>query len=147
MTLNMAHLAGVIDCAAILRTRDVRDSSQLPVVAIHGGSPAVLAYFAQATGTQVTITKRDYQRQPCATHCHESHTHVESTSARWSVTGSRATIMLHNVLPFLVIQRLEAQALLDIGLTVGWSSAVAEDMKRLGYKVPAMKRQPRARVA
>jgi hypothetical protein len=63
------------------------------------------------------------------------------------VTGSRATILLHNIAPFLVIQRLEAQTLIDLGVTQGWSASVANDMKARGFAIPAMKAQPRARVA
>ena len=144
---ELAYYAGIIDAIAILRTRDVRDSALLPVVAIHGGSPPVMAAMANATRTKITVVNRDYQRQPCVAHCHEAHTHIVSTSSRWSVTGSRATILLHNVLPYLIIQKIETQALLDIGLTQRYSGSVVKDMRDLGYAVPELREQREPRIS
>jgi hypothetical protein len=140
-------MAGIIDAVALLRKREVRDSGLLPVVAIHGGSPAIHDYMAKLTGTSVTRVNRDYQRKPCTTHCVEPHEHLSSVSLRWSVTGAKATILLYNTLPYLRLRKFDAQDLVDLGVTQHWKSQTIEEMQALGYKIPVMREQPRARAS
>lgn len=137
-------MAGVLDSQGLFTLRWSRDT-QLPVVALHAGQPGTHQVLAKMTGTRVTTVTRDYDRQPCSDHCVEAHSHVDSVTVRWSVTGSRATILLFNVMPYLRIQQGAAQDLLDHGQTVGWKSQVSESMERLGFKIPGLREQPRAR--
>lgn len=142
---DLAYAAAMIDMQAKLRVREL-SGVQLPMVALHGNFVGSLEWIATLTGTKVTKTARDYHRGACAEHCPEPHTHVKSTSARWAVSGARATILLHNLLPYLRVQRETALELIEVGKTVGYKGQVVVEMRRAGWEIPELKPQPRARI-
>lgn len=142
---ELAYIAGLLDGRAVFREREVGDTALLPVIAVNGGSPAVNEYLGKMTGTKITRTHRDYQRKPCHIHCREAHEHSVSSSQRWSVTGAKATIMLWNISGFLKIDKPKASALLQLGLTQSWKSNAVDDMEKLGWMIPDLKDQARAR--
>lgn len=140
-----AYAAGLIDALGVLSLRSQPGTlSDLPSVVVSGNSVAV-GWLAARTGTKVVTVKRDYTRHRCSEHCPEAHDEVKSLSSRWSVTGTRATIVLFNVLPFLQVQGEAAGELVSAGLTIGWKGQVVEDMRTLGWTIPTLKTQPRAR--
>lgn len=142
---DLAYAAALIDTLGHLRVRELK-GVQLPMVALHGTFVRSLEFLANLTGTKVTHTERDYHRGACAEHCPEPHTHVTSKSARWSVSGARATILLHNLLPYLRVQREEALQLIEVGKTVGYKGQVVVEMRQAGWEIPELKPQPRARL-
>jgi len=144
--LDRAYTAALIDTLAVLRLRTVR-GTQLPIVAIHGSYPSVLTWLAERTGTQVVQTVRDYHRGACEEHCPGPHVHIQSMSGRWQVTGVRATILLYNIRAYMKFQVDEAQELIEAGLAAGYSGSAANSMAQLGWTLPALRHQPRARVS
>lgn len=141
---DIAYCAALIDNLAALRSRDV-EGSELPVVQISGKHP-VLPWLGEVTGTRVIPTRRAYSRHQCTEHCPDRHAHLTSTSARWSVTGMRATIVLAACEPHMRVQAAAARRLVDLGLRVQYQGQVVNDMAARGWPVPDLAEHTRARV-
>jgi hypothetical protein len=141
---DLAYAAALIDNLASLRVRTL-GQSRLPVVEI-SGKYAGLPWLGEVTGTKVVETKRNYSRHNCTQHCPSAHAEIKSYSMRWSITGMRASIVLHNVLPFLRVQADDAHALMDYGLTLSYKGQVVNDLAKIGWKIPDLPAHPRARV-
>lgn len=143
-TADIAYAAAIIDNLAALRTRELA-TSVLPVVQV-SGKYGSLAWLGELTGTKVVETRRTYLRHQCNEHCPAPHAHIESRSARWSVTGMRATIVLYTVEPFLRVQAAAARDLVAAGLAVQYQGQVVNEMHSLGWALPELPHHPRARV-
>lgn len=133
---DLAYIAGMIDTVALVSTRPYRDH-RLPSVSVHMPVSPSLTYLAETTGVRLTIIRRDYVKAGCSQHCPEQHQHVYSVSGRWQVTGSRATIVLAAVRPYLKVQGAVADTTIELGLRVGRKPAIAEKMAGLGWPVPS----------
>ena len=148
MTLDvpqLAYAAALVDTLAVLSLREV-NGTQLPNVAINARHSDALSWLGEMTGTRLSTITRDYHRGACAAHCPDAHVHIVSTSGRWVVTGVKATITLHNLLPFLRVQRVAAIDLVTAGQTIGWKGHVVEQMRAAGWSIPELRPQPRSRV-
>jgi len=143
-TTDLAYVAAVVDTMANLRER-TSSASPLPEVQVNCANLPLLAWLEAVTGAKHFPTDREYTRHRCAQHCVEPHQHVRSRSGRWSVTGARATVLLHNVHPYLRLRADEAAALIQLGLAAGWKSNAVEGMLALGWTLPPFKAQARAR--
>jgi hypothetical protein len=139
---DLAYAAALIDTLAVMKLREV-GPTQLPELAINARYGEALAWLGDKTMTRISTIKRDYQRAGCGEHCPEAHVHIVSTSGRWVVTGVKATIVLHNVLPYLRVQRVQAIDLVVAGQTIGYKGNVVEVMRDLGWDIPPLKPQPR----
>lgn len=146
---DLVYAAALVDTMAALKVR--RTAGQdLPALILQGSKHRgrAVSWLCEATGSKVTAIHRDYNRPNCVHHCPQPHVHVESDSGvRWSVTGMKATIVLAAVMPFLRFQREDAEKLIKLGLQVGYSTSVVNDMARRGWPIPELKHQRRARVA
>jgi hypothetical protein len=143
---ELAYVAALIDTFGVLRVREFR-STDLPEVTIQGKRIAALDWLAEITGVSVVRVGKDYLRHQCSEHCPAKHTHIESFTRRWQLTGARATIVLHNVEPYMRLQGREARELVEAGRAIGYKGDVVNAMSRLGWDVPALREQPRARIA
>lgn len=132
---DKAYLAAIVDTLANLRTRTT-ERSVLPEVQVNCPNLDLLAWLGQVTGTAHFQTRRDYLRHVCTDHCPSAHAHVRSTSGRWSVTGTRATVLLIGVAPYLRLRTGEAEELIGVGLAAGWKPATVTKMAALGWPVP-----------
>lgn len=132
---ELAYVAGVIDMLGVLRTRRVGDAD-LPAVMIHGSHSEMMKYLAGLTGTKITVVKRAFLRAGCVEHCKEKHQHVESVSARWSVTGAKATILLWNVRPYIKLQAEAVTEVMNVGFDAQFKPATLRKMADLGWEVP-----------
>jgi hypothetical protein len=142
---DLAYMAALVDNLAVLKTRQV-NGSELPVVALTiTRSEDAVKFLAGNTGSKVTPIVRQYNRKGCADHCMIAHLHVDTVGHRWQVTGVKATIMLHNLLPYMRVQVVQAQRLIELGQSIGYASSVAARMRELGWHIPELKHQPRAR--
>lgn len=139
---ELAYAAALIDTLAVMKLREV-GPTQLPELAINARYTGALTWLGQQTGTRISTIERDYHRGACAAHCPEPHVHIVSKSGRWVVTGVKATIVLHNVLPYLRVQRVTAIDLVTAGQTIGYKGNVVEVMRNRGWEIPALKPQPR----
>lgn len=142
---DLAYAAALVDTLAVMSTREV-GGTQLPNVAINAKHRDVLDWLGRMTGTKVSTIKRDYHRGGCGEHCPEPHIHIQSASGRWVVTGVKATIVLHNLLPYLRVQRVQAIDLVTAGRTIGYKGHVVEEMRGAGWAIPPLKEQPRSRI-
>lgn len=134
---ELAYLAGVIDLLAVIRTRRTDVETELPYVAISGPHIEALTHLGRLTGTRTVTTRRHYHRVGCSEHCADRHLEVTSQSARWSVTGVKATILLHNLRPFLRIQAEAATSAMNVGLNAPFKPQVVKKMHELGWTIPA----------
>jgi len=142
---DLAYAAALIDTLASLNLREV-GPSELPLVTIQGRFEPTLQWLGERTATKLITVTRDYNRNACVDHCPEPHVHIVSKSTRWSVSGTKATIVLHNVLPFLRYQDETARTLIEAGRTIGWKGQVVQRMRELGWEIPELKPQPRSSV-
>ena len=141
--LELAYLAGVLDTRAVVRIRLVGGSgarqgvmSSLPYLALSCGDAELLDWLCRLTGVKSVVTTRTYDKHRCLEHCEESHDHVQSTSGRWSVSGSRATVLLSATLPYVRLQEDRWRKALQAGLSADRKEAVAQKMSALGWPLP-----------
>lgn len=143
---DLAYAAALIDTLAVLKTREV-NGTDLPVLAVNSSRhTGAIKFLCKLTGVKMVLTSRSYSRHQCTEHCPSSHLDIESRGERWMVVGAKATIVAHNVLPYLRVQREAARELVAAGRTVGYKGQVVAQMKQLGWEIPELKPQPRARV-
>ena len=133
MSADIQYIAGILDACAIFRVRETPEGTQLPGVFVHGLPTKILDVLAESTGTKVTLVKRDYHRALCADHCPDRHQHMKSITGRWSVTGAKATVLIHSVLPYLRAQHEEALEVLEVGVAAPRRRATMEKMYELGW--------------
>ena len=142
---DLAYMAALVDNLAVLKVR-VTHGSDLPVIALTTSrSGQAVQFLADSTGSKVTDLVRRYNRKGCVDHCQVAHLHIDTVGHRWQVTGTKATIVLHNLLPYLRVQSDQASKLVVIGKTIGYSTPVVTQMRTLGWDIPVLKPQPRAR--
>lgn len=132
---ELAYVAALIDLQGHITSRTVREAV-LPMVALSSPNAAVLRLLGEMTGVRPFITRRDYSRLGCVAHCPEPHQHIVSESGRWSLSGVKATVVLHSVLPFLRFQRDEAIEAIRLGLEAGYKPATIAKMAELGWRLP-----------
>lgn len=132
---SLVWIAAVIDSQAVIRVREAQ-GVELPMVAVHGPNVRLLQELASATGTKVTITRRNYSKAGCAEHCPDQHQHIVSQSGRWSLSGARATVLLHNIQPYVRLQVDEVREVLTLGLTAPFKPATVRKMVEIGWSVP-----------
>lgn len=140
---TLAYAAAIIDTQGIIRTRMAGDT-ELPYVGVHGNNEPMLRYLGEITGTKVTIVRRAYSKAGCAQHCAEKHQHVQSVSGRWSVSGVKATVLLHNLRPYLRLQHDDAIAALNVGVTAPFKPATIQKMRELGWDAPTFGKEAAA---
>lgn len=132
---TIVYVAAVLDSQAVIRTREAH-GVVYPFVALSGGNVELLRLLAGMTGMKAVVTRRSYAKAGCAEHCQEKHLHVVSVSARWSISGAKATVVLAAVLPFLRLQVEEARTALLVGLGAPHKPATLRQMERLGWPIP-----------
>lgn len=142
---DLAYAAALVDTLGVLSLREV-GPSQLPNVAIQGRFVESLRWLGTKTDTKLSTISRDFTRSACADHCPQPHVHIKSTSVRWVVTGVKATIVLHNLAPFMQVQREAALTMVEAGRGIGYKGQVIETMRDKGWEIPELKKQPRARI-
>lgn len=141
---DLAYVAALVDSFGALSVREV-NGALLPQVTIQG-SHEVLPWLAEITGVKIIEIRKGYNRHQCTEHCPEAHTRIESLTGRWVLTGARATIVLYNVNGFMRVQARKARDLVEAGQGIGYKTNVVNDMKRLGWQLPDLRVQPRARL-
>lgn len=143
---DLAYMAALIDNLAVLKTRLVNGSDLPAIVLTTTRSPEAVRFLARCSGSQVTTLVREYNKKGCIAHCKQPHLHIDTTGHRWQVTGAKATIVLHNLLPYMRVQKDLARKLIEAGRTIGYKGQVVNRMRELGWDIPELKPQPRARV-
>lgn len=133
---QLVYMAAVIDTMGNLTTRPTA-ASHLPLVEVNGPNMALLDWLSGMSRTKPLVIRRAYSKAGCAEHCAEKHQHVKSVSGRWSVSGCKATVILYNVAPFMQLQQVRAEELVEHGLQFPWRSQAIRDMRELGYRFPA----------
>jgi hypothetical protein len=134
---ELAYLAGVLDTRAVVRTRLVGGSqSMLPYLAISTGDTQLLQWLGTITGMRVVATVRGYDKHRCLEHCDQAHEHITSVSGRWSVSGSRATIVLAATRTWIRFQAADWDRALDVGAAAPRKDRIVEKMVQLGWPLP-----------
>jgi len=134
---ELAYLAGVLDTRAVVRTRLVGGSqSVLPYLAMSCGDAELLRWLAASTGVRNVVTSRNYDKHRCLEHCDQAHEHITSVSGRWTVSGSRATVVLAGTRPWVRFQVEAWDRALAVGLEATRKDRVVEKMVQLGWPLP-----------
>jgi hypothetical protein len=133
---DLAYMAALIDTMGSLRIRSTPEGTRLPSVTVSSANARLLQILSEATGTNLIVISRNYDRRGCSEHCDGPHDHVDSTTSRWNITGARATVFLNALVPYMRIQTDEAEELLSIGLGAPRKAATAERMRDLGWSLP-----------
>lgn len=135
--IDVSYVAGVIDARAHIEVVN-RHGKPQPRLSVTTKRLVLLQHLARLTGTKVSLDERGYEKRGCGEHCDSAHIHVARQSAKWRVDCLRATIVLHNVIPYLVDRAAEASAALTVGLE-SYPAArgdTAKQMARLGWELP-----------
>lgn len=132
---DFAYLAGVLDGRGNIAVRRVGDTL-LPLVAVSVKETDLLEWLNKVTDVKIVMTTRDFVKNGCTQHCLQQHVHVQSVSARWSVTGAKATIVLAAVRPFLRVKGIDADIALSVGLRAPHKPATPRKMASLGWPLP-----------
>lgn len=132
---DLAWCAGITDTLGAFKVRQTSTGAALPTVSISTVKFAIAERLASLTGTAVTTVQRKYTRMGCGDHCTEAHLHVDSTTARWSLTGARATVFLSAVLPYIRSANAKADALdlIRVGLEAPHKPGTLTKMYELGW--------------
>lgn len=135
---TIAYVAGVLDARAHVEVMSGRGRGPQPRLSVTTRRLDLLEHLAGLTGTKISLDSRGYQRRPCVAHCVERHEHLVRQSAKWRVDCLRATIVLFNVQPFIVSQRIEVANALAVGLTAYPAARgnTAKQMAALGWALP-----------
>lgn len=134
-TEDLAYLAGVLDVRGNITTRRA-GGTLLPLVAVSTKDDRLLTWLCEITDIAKVTTTRDFHKAGCSEHCAEKHVKVASISGRWSVSGSKATIVLAAVRPYLRVRGQEADLALAVGLKAPRKPATPAKMATLGWPLP-----------
>lgn len=137
---TLAYVAGVLDMQCNIKTRTTPDDTVLPMLAMYGPNVAMLEYLASLTDTKMVVARRSFSRAGCAQHCKDKHQHIESVSGRWTLTGMKATIVLHNIRPYVRLQSEAVTSALVVGLNAPFKPAALRKMTDLGWEIPDLSR-------
>lgn len=131
-----AYLAAVMDNFGAMNVRTLSTGTTQPMIFCSGNRPVVLRMLGDLTRTKVVKTSRDYSKHLCNEHCPDRHFEAQSNSMRWQITGMKATIFLFNILPFMVVRKVEAKAVFDAGIDSNFKGITVEAMRDLGWDIP-----------
>jgi hypothetical protein len=134
---DRAYAAALLDQFGRLTLRPYQ-GTELPEVIVQG-KVAALGWLGERTGAKVIEIPKAYNAHRCAEHCTEKHMHVESTTQRWSVTGARATIVLHTLQGYMRVQDRRARELVEAGQRIGYKRTVVDEMRELGWDIPELR--------
>jgi hypothetical protein len=130
---ELAWCAGVIDALGLIKTRPMKTGSELGYVAVSTTKLNILDRLAELTGVKSITVHREYKRLGCNEHCTEPHLHVSSTTARWSLTGSRAVVFLTAIEPYLQAKKGAAQDAIAAGSVAPSKPATTQKMYDIGW--------------
>lgn len=122
-----------MDILGLIRFRETEKGSILPALYVSTARFDIAEVLAEMTGMKVTTVARKYSRVGCGEHCTDAHLHVDSTTARWNLTGGRCTVFLNAVRPFLKTNLEEADRALKAGLEAAYKPATLTKMYELGW--------------
>lgn len=133
---DKVYVACILDNFGVFSIRTLANGTRQPVIAMHGKKPAVMGWLAEITNTKAVHVTKMSSRHVCTEHCPEAHGPIEFKSMRWQCTGMKATIVLHNVVPYMRERADEAEQVLDIGLLAPFKEAYVEWMAGAGWAIP-----------
>ena len=116
---KLGWMAGVIDLKGVwLRKRNQQRATVQIVLAVESRHMGIIRELGGLTGTAPAFKKAqplaDFMRKGCTEHCPEAHIHINEymrdgatlpATARWTITGAGAAIILHNLMPFFMIDK------------------------------------------
>lgn len=135
---DLIYLASVVDLLGNIGVRHLPNGTTVPLLSVQHArlNEDVMRLMRDLTGVRPMQVTRDYHRTPCSEHCEQPHQHVVSEHYRWSVVGSKATIILHTLLPLLRIQQDRAHEVIQVGLDAPGKPKVRNDFVARGWSDP-----------
>lgn len=127
-----AYVAAIIDAIGIIRIRETRAGTALPYVGVNSTNFALLNMLGGITDAKITTVVRKGQRytKPGKDNGEDVY------SYRWGLTGAKATVLLHNIRPYLFFKTSEADVALLAGLQAEYKPATPNRMARIGWELP-----------
>lgn len=149
---QLGWVAGVLDLRGkILRKQNQQRATPQIVIVVESSSVPVIRALSRLTGTAPDFRNQEelpheWARRGCEEHCPDKHIHVSPNlplTAKWTVTGAAAAVVLFNVLPFLMSDKgwdeTFQECLDNVKLTGQGSGAVRKTLRRLedlGWDLP-----------
>ena len=130
------YIACILDNFGNFNSRKLKSGTVQPLIQMFGKKPKIMKWLAEVTGTTAIEIIKYSSRHNCTEHCPEAHAPVEFRSMRWQCTGVKATILLHNVVPYMRERKAEAKQLLEAGLQAHFKEAYVERMADMGWDIP-----------
>jgi len=152
---QLAWMAGIVDLKGrvYVKKNRSRKTGQY-VMVVDSKNLVVVRKLCELTGTssegKETRPVSEILRHPCLEHCPQAHSHVYRDGlmmpfiSRWTVTGASLIVVLHNLMPYLVVDQDSYQDLVlelqpQLTLTGQGSNAVLTGclrLQRLGWQLP-----------
>lgn len=153
--IKLGWVAGVIDLKGrLIRKKNPTRATPQIVLIVETKETLVVRELGNLTGTRPEAMKRqplkEWMRKGCSEHCPEAHFHVYDHDelymppiARWTVTGAGMYVVMHNIMPFIQIDRGYKDAMDEVlantPLTGQGAFAVVNSLRRLhglGWELP-----------
>lgn len=153
---KLGWMAGIIDLKGrvVYKNNRSRKTKQI-VLMVATKEFGIIRSLSTLTGSspelQAPQLRPDFMRRSCHEHCPEKHVHIGAEAitmppvACWTMTGAGMAVVLHNLLPFLTVDRGWEQAMeTAFNQTVlrgPGSGKVKESLNRLqslGWKLPIL---------
>lgn len=141
---DLGYITGIIDGEGSITLRvEKRNPHHRPKLSISVGStdPEMLQFLSYFMGGKASLNKG---WSVCPTSCKEPHVHSRKQRYSWRINGERAWIVLHNIAPFLICKRAEAQEALKSyqpmsGYNRGRMLQIAEEMMEKGWDIACVR--------
>lgn len=153
-TQKLGWMAGIVDLKGriIYKNNRMRRSRQT-ILMVETKIFSIIQALSALTWTSPDVKQArplsEFIRRGCVEHCPEAHVHVDKEGltmpqvARWTVTGAALVVVLHNLGPYLTVDRgysmVVAEILANQQLTGSGANAMLVAVRRLqraGWKVP-----------
>jgi hypothetical protein len=151
---KLAWMAGIIDLKGRIayKNNKARRSRQT-VLFVETKIFTIVTAMAGMTWTSPDMKQAkplsEFIRRGCVEHCPEAHVHVDKMGlmmpqvSRWTVTGAAMVVVLHNLQPYLMVDRgygaIVAEVLANQKLVGPGANAMLVAVRRLqraGWKIP-----------
>lgn len=152
---KLAWVAAILDLKGtiIRKNNRMRATPQL-VLSVDTKHHGVVSELCRLTGQEAephqARPKKDWMKRGCTTHCPEPDVEYRGwgegdlpPTARWTVTGAGAAVILYNVIPFMVTDKGLEDAMNEMmenlvtnGRGVGMVRSAVLRLAALGWQIP-----------
>ncbi len=151
---KLGWMAGILDLKGRIAYKNNKQRrTRQTVLFVETKVFEIVQAMAAMTGTSPDLKQAkplsEFIRRGCVEHCPEAHVHVDRMglmmpqTSRWTVTGAALVVVLHNLRPYLMVERGYEAAVTEVlanqNLTGPGANAMLVAVRRLqqaGWTVP-----------